>query len=116
MPCPLLGQPLHALEKQDLTVLYEESLEGGAKDAVELYQGVKSDVEKKLGLEVTFIPSILLIKNTERFQKMAGSGLVVAFAVPEKRLMVIDHSRVSASPFSLAVTMKHELSPLLVHY
>jgi Peptidase MA superfamily len=116
MPGSLLGQPLHVLEKQDLTVLYEESLEGGAKDAVELYQGAKSGVEKKLGLEVTFIPSILLIKNTERFQKMAGTELVVAFAVPEKRLMVIDYSRVSASPFSLAVTMKHELCHLLVHY
>jgi hypothetical protein len=115
-PGSVYCQPIDVLEKQDLTVLYEESLRGGAEEAVELYQGVKHDVEERLGLKVTFIPSILLIKNTETFRKMAGSGLVVAFAVPEEKLMVIDHSRMKVSPFSLAVTMKHELCHLVVHH
>jgi hypothetical protein len=65
---------------------------------------------------VTVVPSILLIKNNETFRKMAGSDLIVAFAVPDKMLMVIDHSRMKVSPFSLAVTMKHELCHLLVHH
>jgi len=112
----LHSQPIHVLERRDLTVLYETSLTGGAEEAVELYEGVRKDVEKRLGLEVTFVPSILLIKNTETFRKMAGSDLIVAFAVPEKTLMVIDHSRMKVNPFSLAVTMKHELCHLVVHH
>jgi hypothetical protein len=115
-PGPLYSQPLHVLEKEHLAVLYETSLKGAAEETVELYQGVKKDVEQKLGLEVTFVPSILLIKNTEAFRKMAGSDLIVAFAVPDKTLMVIDHSRMKVSPFSLAVTMKHELCHLVVHH
>ena len=115
-PHPLFSQTLYILQKQELTVLYESSLEGGAEEAVELYQGVKKEVEDKLGLQVTFVPSILLIKSTETFRKMAGSDLIVAFAVPDKMLMVIDHSRMKVSPFSLAVTMKHELCHLVVHH
>jgi hypothetical protein len=115
-PGPLYSQTFHVLERPDLTVLYEPSLQGGAEEAVELYQGVRKELEEKLGLKVTFAPSILLIKDTEAFRKMVGSDLIVAFAVPDKMLMVIDHSRMRVSPFSLAVTMKHELCHLVVHH
>lgn len=114
-PGSVCSQNLRLLEKPDLRILYEPSLEGGAHEAVELHTHVKRAVEEKLGLEADFIPSIVLIKDTETFLKMTGSDLVVAFAVPEKNLMVIDHSRMNVSPFSLGVTMKHELSHLLVH-
>jgi hypothetical protein len=115
-PGMLLGQPVQVLEKEDLTVLYEEPLKGGAEEVVELYGGVKQDVEERIRLEVTFIPSILLIKNTGTFRKMAGGDLVVAFAVPEENLMVIDYSKMKVSPFSLVVTVKHELCHLVVHH
>jgi hypothetical protein len=109
------GQNLYLLKKQDAAILYEESLAGGAEEAAELYPEVKRDVEAKLGLKVAFIPSILLLKNSQVFQRMAGSSLIVAFAVPEEKLMVIDHSKMNLSPFSLEVTMKHELCHLLLH-
>jgi len=115
VPDSPLAQPLYVLETRNLTVLYEESVKGGAEEAAGLYQEVRDRVEKKLGLQVAFAPSILLIKDTEKFRKAAGSALVVAFAVPEKNLMVIDYSRIRISPLSLAVTMKHELSHLLIH-
>lgn len=116
-PGSLSGQTIHVLEGQDVTVMAEEPLRGAAENALELYPRVKKDLEARLGLNVTFIPSILLIGDTQSFRRMAGSDLVVAFAVPEKALMVIDHSRVSLSPFSLEVTMKHELCHLLLsHY
>jgi hypothetical protein len=115
VPVSLHGQPLNVLEKQDVTLLYEDSLSGGAEEAAGLYQGVKRDLEAKLGLHVTFTPSVLLVKHTGTFRKMVGSDLIVAFAVPGKDLMVIDYSRMNVSPFSLAVTMKHELCHLVVH-
>lgn len=115
VPAFLHGRPLNVLEKQDVRVLYEDSLKGGAEEAAGFYPGVQKDLEAKLGLRVSFIPSILLVKDTGTFRKMVGSDLIVAFAVPEKQLMVIDYSRMTVSPFSLAVTMKHELCHLLVH-
>lgn len=115
-PAPVWSQSLPVLEKQELRVFYEPSLKGGAEEAVELYQGAKEAVGEKLGLKVTFVPTILLIRDTETFRKMTGSDLIVAFAVPEKMLMVVDHSRMKVSPFSLAVTMKHELCHLVVHH
>jgi hypothetical protein len=116
VPVSLQGQPLNVLEKQDVTLLYEDSLRGGAEEAAGLYPGVKRSLEAKLALHVTFTPSVLLVKHPGTFRRMVGSDLMVAFAVPEKHLMVIDYSRMNVSPFSLAVTMKHELCHLLVHH
>lgn len=95
--------------------MVEEPLKGAAEEVFALYPVVKADLEAGLGLEVAFSPSILLVRDTRTFQKMAGSDLVVAFAVPKENLMVIDYSRVTWSPFSLEVIMKHELCHLLLH-
>jgi hypothetical protein len=115
LPGSSRAQPLHLLKKQDLVIMYEESLAGGAEEVAELYPEVKREVEARLGLKVAFIPSILLIKNSQTFQGMVGTSLVLAFAVPEEKLMVIDHSKMNVNPFSLGVTMKHELCHLLLH-
>jgi Peptidase MA superfamily len=115
LPDPSRSQTFRLLKKQDLAIMYEESLSGGAEEAARLYPEAKRDVEARLGLKVVFMPSILLIKNSQAFQRIAGSSLVVAFAVPQENLMVIDHSRMNADPFSIEVTMKHELCHLLLH-
>jgi hypothetical protein len=115
VPFSSSSQPFPVLKRQDLAVMYEESLSGGAEEAADLYPEVKKDVETKLGLKVAFIPSVLLIKDRQAFQRLAGSALVAAFAVPQENLMVIDHSKMNVSPFSLEVTMKHELCHLLLH-
>ena len=109
------GGTLLVLESHDVRVMFEEPLKGAAREALELYPAVKRDLEAALGLKVTFLPSILLIRDTKTFQEMAGSDLVVAFAVPEEKLMVIDYSKMTLSPFSIGVTMKHELCHLLLH-
>jgi hypothetical protein len=112
---PSCGLTLQVLERPDVWVMAEEPLKGAAEELFALYPGVKADLEARLGLEVGFIPSILLIRDTRSFRKMAGSDFVVAFAVPKENLMVIDHSRMTLSPFSLGVIMKHELCHLLLH-
>jgi hypothetical protein len=116
LPVSLHSRTLQVLERQDVTVMVEEPLKGAAEEVFELYPGVKADLEDGLGLEVTFIPSILLIRDTQTFRKMAGGDFVVAFAVPKENLMVIDHSRMTLNPFSLRVIMKHELCHLLLHH
>jgi hypothetical protein len=110
------GLTLEVLERPDVRVMAEEPLKGAAEEALELYPGVKRALEERLGLKVAFIPSILLMADTRTFREMAGSDFVVAFALPKDNLMVIDHSRMTLSPFSLGITMKHELCHLLLHH
>ena len=46
---------------------------------------------------------------------MAGDPLVVAFAVPQRNLIVIDYSKMITHPLSLETTLKHELCHILLH-
>jgi hypothetical protein len=46
---------------------------------------------------------------------MVGSDLFVAFAVPERNLVVIDYSKMHTRPFTLRTTLKHELCHLMLH-
>lgn len=113
---PLHGKEPHRLEKEYVTVLYEEPLRSGAEEAADIYPKIKRDLEKILPWKVNFRATILLIKKSETFQRMAGSDLVVAFAVPERNLMVLDYSKMNKDPFSIETTMKHELCHLLLHH
>ena len=112
---PLYSQELQNLDREGVLVVYEESLRKGAEESADLYLEVKKDLEKVLPWRVGFKPTILLIKKSETFQRIAGSDLIVAFAVPEKNLMVIDYSKMNAGPFTIEATMKHELCHLLLH-
>jgi len=112
---PSFSRTLQVFEGQDVRVMVEEPMKGAAAEALDLYPGVKEGLERKLGLKVTFVPTVVLIKESRTFRDMAGSDLVVAFAVPEEKIMVIDYSRMTLSPFTLRVTMEHELCHLLLH-
>ncbi len=46
---------------------------------------------------------------------MAGHRSYVAFAVPEKFVIVIDDTRMGMKPFSREATIKHELCHLILH-
>jgi hypothetical protein len=58
---------------------------------------------------------VVLVKTNQAFQKIARHNLIVAFAVPDKNLIVIDYSRMSTRPFNLSITLKHEMCHLLLH-
>jgi hypothetical protein len=97
-------------------VLYTPSLKAAAVEAAELYPGVRKSLEESLKWLIGFHPTLILVKDRRTFVRMAGSDLFVGYAVPERRLMVIDHSKMRAHPFSIEVTMKHELCHLLLHH
>ena len=113
---PLYGQELQSLEKEGVVVLFEESLRKGAEEAADLYPKAKEDLETALPWAVGFKPTILLIKKSETFKRLAGSDLIAAFAVPAKALMVIDYAKMNTGPFTIEATMKHELCHLLLHH
>ena len=109
-----MAQPL-VLQNDEIMVAYEPSLENVAAEVLRLYPDLKQELEKIFAWSLDIMPQVVLVKNTRTFQKLSRNELFVAFAVPEKNLIVIDYSRMNLHPFSLRVTFKHELCHLLLH-
>jgi hypothetical protein len=112
---PLFAQEFSVLQKNGVHILFVEPLRPAADEAVELYPFIKEYLERTLPWEVNFIPTVILIRDNNTFQRMAGNDLIVAYAVPDRDLMVIDYTRMKTDPFTLEATMKHELCHLLLH-
>ncbi len=111
-----VAQGRQILQTKDVTVQYDASLEAAAKQVLTLYPEVKKDLESLFGWKLALKPSVLLKKNRADFLTIAGDPLVVAFAVPDRKLMVIDYSKMITRPFNLEATLKHELCHILLHH
>ena len=98
-----------------MAVFYDGPLTNAVRDVAKVYPSVKSELTDTVRWKIDFRPEIVLVKDPESFRKMTGSDLVVAFAVPDRNLIVLDMSRVYAKPFTLETTLKHELCHLLLH-
>ncbi len=105
----------NVLEEGQLTVYFEPSLGSIAQKVADIYPKVKGDLENIFGWSLSLKPSVVLIKDSKHFQKMSENPFIVAFAVPGKDLIVINYSKVNIQPFSLDITLKHELCHLLLH-
>jgi hypothetical protein len=99
-----------------VVVVFQEPLRTAAKEVTDIYPGLKAELEKALMWRLNFRPEVLLIRDRERFVRMAGSDLFVAFAVPQRNVVVIDYSKMHTDPFTLGTTLKHELCHLLLHH
>ena len=104
------------LRERGIVALYHPSLRFAALEVTEIFPKIRTDLEHTFGWNFNLKPSVLLVKDGETFQRMAESPLTVAFAVPRKNLIVIDHSRVNINPFNLEIILKHELCHLLLHH
>lgn len=104
------------IQNEEVVIHFEKPLQNVAKVVADIYPDVKVELEKALGWKLDFRPVVVIIKDRKAFRKMAGSDLVVAFAVPGSNLIIIDYSRMDTHPFTLEATLKHELSHLLLHY
>ena len=112
---PLCAQTLSALKSDMVTVLFDKPLEFAAVDVTGMYPGIKKELEAALLWPMDFHPTVVLIGEQERFSQMAGNSAYVAYALPDKQLIVIDYSRMNIRPFTLRITLKHELCHLLLH-
>lgn len=106
---------MQALLYRDVQVYFESGLRSVAEEVARIYPGIRNELQTTLGWRLEMRPSVLLISKRSRFQNMAESPLTVAFAVPDKAMIVIDHSRVTLRPFSLETVLKHELCHLFLH-
>ena len=115
LPISLHGVETDIIQNKEVIVLFERPLKNTAKDVAEIYPAVKAELEQTLRWRLDFRPTVMIIKDSKTFQKITDSNLVVAVAMPKKNLIVIDSSKMKTHPFTLEVTLKHELCHLLLH-
>ncbi|MCP4630703.1 MAG: hypothetical protein GY850_45395 [bacterium] len=111
---PVAARPL-VLQNDEVVVVYEAPLNNTAAEVVRIYPKLKQELEKFFGWNLDIKPQVVLVENTQSFQQLTRNKLFVAFAVPDKNLIVIDYSRMNTRPFTLSITLKHELCHLLLH-
>jgi hypothetical protein len=105
-----------SMQTDEVRIVFEETLRNAAEETATIYPKQKNEVEKILDWKLDFRPTIWLTNNRGRFEELTGTSLVVAYAIPQNNLIVIDYSRTSTRPFSLGTILKHELCHLLLHH
>ena len=103
------------LQNAQVAVVYEPPLQSAAREVIKIYPSVKKDLQDIFGWELSGRPRVILVSSTERFHKMTRNDIFVAFAIPGKNLVVIDYTKMNINPFTLGITLKHELCHLLLH-
>ncbi len=112
------GAGLPAMGDARVTVSFDAPLRGAAAEVLRLYPSVRAELLKDLGWETASEgdgTQIVLLKDHASFRKISGSDLVTALAFPRRNLILIDYSKMGSHPFTLAVTLKHEVCHLELH-
>ena len=104
-----------SIQTRAVTIVFEKPLMPVAREITEIYPAVSSELSRTFRWEIDFRPEIVLAKDRDTFRKMVGSESILAFAVPDRNLIVLDTSRVYTKPFTLRTTLKHELCHLVLH-
>jgi hypothetical protein len=112
---PLCAEQTSIIRTDGVVVVFEEPLRFVANEAVNLFPSIKNDLESRMNWTLDFRPTLVLTNNRERFEEITGSKVVVAYAVPQRDLMVIDCTKMNTAPFSLGTIIKHELCHLFLH-
>ena len=112
---PAAGAQTQILQNEEIVVVYDPPLEYAAGDVVRTFPVLKKELEEILAWRLDTRPQVVLVRSRTTFQDIARNNLIVAFAVPDRDLIVIDYSRMSTHPFNLGITLKHELCHLLLH-
>jgi hypothetical protein len=110
-----IAEMIESIQTGEAAVLFEKPLKSMAGEVAGIYPDVKEELVKTFKAKIDFRPSIILTRERNKFTRMAGSNIVIAFAVPGRNLIVLDASRVYAKPFTLGSTLKHELCHLVLH-
>ena len=113
---PKVGHASQTLTIQDgpASVRVDEPQEAAATEVLRLVPRVQSDLQRLIPWPMDFNANFVLLKEGV-LERMTGTGLVVALAIPERNLVLLDLSRMARHAFVLETTMKHELCHLLLH-
>ncbi|MEW6570475.1 MAG: hypothetical protein AB1390_04795 [Nitrospirota bacterium] len=103
------------IRTDDVIVRFDKSTEKTAKDVVSLYPAIRTELVKAIGWRIDFRPVVIISRGREIFERMSAGDLVIAFALPEENIILLDNSKISPQPLVLRSVMKHESCHLLLH-
>lgn len=106
----------HTVSNDEVIVQYDEPLRAAANEVIRLYPSLRHELESTFKSRITFRPTVILLKERERFKQLVRNDLVVAVAIGRDNLIIIDNSKMKKNPFTLEETLKHELCHLLLHH
>jgi hypothetical protein len=118
----LFSNSLHAsetgvIQNKDIIIEFEKPLQNTAQEVADMYPAVKAELEDTFGWKIDFRPTVMILKEGETFKRIVHGRHVVAIAIPQNNLMVFNSTKANTHPFSLEITLKHELCHLLLrHY
>lgn len=100
---------------EELVVVGEKRLDIQAGRLREIYPAIRENVETTLGWKLRTPPTVFLVADRELFEKMSGSPLISALAIPSQHSIVIYISFGAPEPYLLHETFEHELCHLVLH-
>lgn len=106
----------HTIENEMVIVRFDSRLQTTAMEVLKSYPSIRQELFKDLGWDTDFRPEIILVKDGASFRKLTGSDLVTAFAIPQNNLIMMDASKMDLYPFTVGVTLKHEMCHLELHH
>lgn len=112
----LAAARMHILSTAEVVIHHAPSLANAARQTAELYGESKAALEQIFGWQYREKVNIMILKNNNDFKKMTGYSYIVALAVPERNLIIIDYSKMNRWPFFLEKTLKHEICHLMLHH
>lgn len=98
-----------------IRIYYDQPVVGTATSVLAAFPAIRADLKQTLGWELKQPVTIVLVSDQDRYLRLASSPVFLAFAVPERRLVVMDQSRLSPDGTRLDGTLRHELCHLLLH-
>lgn len=116
-PAQLYAEKMMQMHTADAFIVYPPLLKGKAEEVGRLMPKLTAELETLLfAWPADLKPAVFLLNDSRRFENMTGNPYISAFAVPEKNIIVMDCTRLNDHPFTLKITLKHELCHLLLHH
>jgi hypothetical protein len=115
LAAPVYAEQPAVLQTEEITIIYEKPLQGAAQNIARLFPQLRLELADFFGWNFDINPRVVLVSQNRKFQSLSGNKYIVAFAIPNRDLIVIDHTRMNIRPFTLETTLKHELCHVLLH-
>ena len=112
---PVHAEEMYRLEANGVRIGCAPRLKPVAEDLAKLYPLIRDEVEETFGWQIIRTPTVILVGDGGRFEKMSGNPLIVAFAQPDQALIVMDWSKLKADVAKTRDIFKHELCHLCIH-
>ena len=114
-PAPAVARMI-MLSTAEVNIHYAPILKNAAREAAQFFRESKVELEETFGWQYPVKPDLLLLKNNNDFKRITGYSYIVALAIPNKKLIIIDYSKMGQGPFPFKKTMKHEVCHLMLHH